>query len=117
MMAEAKKMMENPEWKKEMKKMEKSKEFKQALEDTNEMLKDPNMVAKLEAKMEASLAVGEKQLKKDYERTLMQALETFENDENLGEMKKYLSDPEFRAKIEQDMKDPQVRQYFEQVSG
>merc|ERR1739844_510293 len=87
-MAEAKKMMENPEWKKEMKKMEKSKEFKKALEDTNEMLKDPNMVAKLEAKMEASLAVGEKQLQKDYERTLMQALETFGNDENLSEMKK-----------------------------
>ena len=52
MMAEAKKMMESPEFQKQMKQFEKSKEFKEATKKTQDMMKDPQTAARMAAQME-----------------------------------------------------------------
>lgn len=52
MMAEAKKMMESPEFKKQMKQFEKSKEFKDAAKKTQKMMDDPQTAARMAAQME-----------------------------------------------------------------
>ena len=52
MMAEAKKMMESPEFKKQMKQFEKSKDFKEATKKTQKMMDDPQQAARMAAQME-----------------------------------------------------------------
>jgi hypothetical protein len=52
MMAEARKMMDSPEFKKQMKQFEKSKEFKEATKKTKEMMDDPQTAARMAAQAE-----------------------------------------------------------------
>lgn len=52
MMAEARKMMDSPEFKKQMKEFEKSKEFKEATKKTKKMMEDPQTAARMAAQME-----------------------------------------------------------------
>ena len=60
MMAEAKKMMESPEFQKQMKQLEKSKDFKEAQKKAKDMMSDPQTAARMQAQMEhmVSLANG-----------------------------------------------------------
>ena len=51
-MAEAKRMMESPEFQKQMKEFEKSKEFKDAVKKTKKMMEDPQQAARMAAQME-----------------------------------------------------------------
>ena len=51
-MEEAKKMMGNPEFQKQMKMMEKSDEFKSAAEKAKTMMDDPTESARVQAQME-----------------------------------------------------------------
>jgi hypothetical protein len=52
MMAEAKKMMDSPEFKKQMKQLEKSKDFKDAQKKAKDMMTDPQSAARMQAQME-----------------------------------------------------------------
>ena len=51
-MAEAKKMMDSPEFQKQMKEFEKTKEFKDAAKKSKKMMEDPQQAARMAAKME-----------------------------------------------------------------
>ena len=64
-MKEAQKMMESPEFKKQMKKFGKSKDFKQATQKAKAMMNDPATSARMEAQMEHMLKRGQDSLKKD----------------------------------------------------
>jgi hypothetical protein len=62
MMREAQKMMQSPEFQAHMKKMTENPNFQKAMQGTKELMKDPNKVAEMEAKVKAALADGEKKL-------------------------------------------------------
>ncbi|KAI2495368.1 hypothetical protein MHU86_19170 [Fragilaria crotonensis] len=62
MMREAQAMMQSPEFQAHMRKMTENPNFKKAMQGTQELMKDPNKVAEMEAKVKAALADGEKKL-------------------------------------------------------
>ena len=62
MMREAQKMMQSPEFQAHMKRVTENPSFKKAMEGTKEMMKDPQKVAEMEAKVKAAVTEGEKQL-------------------------------------------------------
>lgn len=61
-MAEAQKMMQSPEFQAQMRKMSESAAFKQAMNQTKEMLQNPEQVKAMEAKMKAAVEAGTKEL-------------------------------------------------------
>ena len=61
MMVEAKKMMESPEFKKQMKQFEKSKEFKEATKKTKKMMEDPQTAARMAAQTEHMVSTKQNQ--------------------------------------------------------
>merc|ERR1719183_121998 len=74
MMAEAKKMMENPEWQKKMKAFTGDAEMKEKFKSIGEDMKDAGKRAKLEAKMEAMVKLGNDQLKNQAGKTMEDAM-------------------------------------------
>ena len=72
-MAEAKKMMESPEFKKQMKKLEGSKDFKESTKKAREAMKDPATAARMEAQMEHMLTKGQDQLKNNAKNQMAEA--------------------------------------------
>ena len=113
MMEAAKKMMEDPQFQKEMKKLQNSKEFKESIKKTQEMLKDPNLAAKNEAKMEHMLKVGEEQIKKGAANAMEEAMKAMANPEIVAEMAKMIKDPSFTKQLEAMAKDPQFKNYVD----
>lgn len=129
-------MMESPEFKKQMKKLAESKEFKDGAQKTGEYqrrqdrfwkllfltiyladaLKDPSTAARLEAKMEHMLKVGEEQLTKGAGAAMEQAMADMANPEVMAEMAKMLKDPQFQAQIAAMTKDPSFKNYVSAVS-
>jgi len=69
-MAEAKKMMESPEWKKKMKGITNDKSFKTSMEKTAKMMEDPDQAAKTQAKYEHMMKVGSDANKQDAKNTM-----------------------------------------------
>jgi predicted phage gp36 major capsid-like protein len=63
-MREAQKMMEDPEFKKQMKQMTANPAFKDHMQKTQEVLKDPEKVKEMEDKMQKALKEGEEALTK-----------------------------------------------------
>ena len=94
-MAEAKKMMESPEWKKKMKKLTNDKDFKKSTEAAKKMMEDPNEAAKLHAKMEHMMKQGTAELKNEAKDTMAQAMQA-------------MNDPSVMAQAAQMMKDVMV---------
>jgi hypothetical protein len=64
MMREAQKMMNDPAFQAQMKKITESSAFKQHMETQQEMLKDPKKVKELERKVQEKLTEGNKLLEK-----------------------------------------------------
>ena len=87
-MAEAKKMMDNPEYQRQMKKIAESKEYKESMKKTSEMLNDPNAAAKMEAKLEHMMKRGNDDLKKEAGATMEEAMAAMANPEVMAEMTK-----------------------------
>jgi hypothetical protein len=116
-MAEAKKMMENPEYQKLMKKFSNSKDFKDSVKKTTEMLKDPNTAAKAEAKLEHMVNVGNDQLKKGAKDAMEEAMAAMNNPEVMAEMAKMVKDPNFVKQLESMTKDPKFKNYIDAVSN
>ena len=112
LMAEAKKMMENPEWQKKMKELSNSKEFKDSIKKTQDILKDPNQAAHAEAKAEHMLKVGQEQLTKNAMQNMEDAMASaVSNPEVMQEMQKMLQDPNFTKQMQDMMNDPSFKQY------
>ena len=114
-MAEAKKMMEDPSWQKEMKKLTNTKDFKDSIKKTQEALKDPDTAARAEAKIEAMAKHGSEQLKKGARSAMEEAMEAMANPEVMEEMQKMMRDPGFSAQMQKMMKDPSMKNYVDAV--
>lgn len=112
-MAEAQKMMNNPEYQKKMKEMSKDKGFQDGLKKTQDMLKDPNAAAEAEAKMEHMLKVGNEQLKKNAGDQMKEAMAAMSNPEVMAEMQKMMKDPQFMQQVQAMTKDPNFKSYVD----
>jgi hypothetical protein len=113
-MAEAKRMMADPQFQKQMKELQNSKEFKQSLQQTKDLLQDPNQAAKAEAKLETMAKIGQEQLKDQAGASMEAAMQAaLTNPEVMAEMTKMLKDPSFARQLEAMTKDPQFRMYQE----
>jgi len=115
-MAEAKKMMDDPKWQQEMKKLTNSKDFKESLKRTQEALKDPNVAAKAEAKVEAMYEAGTEQLKRGAASAMEEAMAAMSNNpEVLEEMKRMIKDPNFAETMQKMTSDPSFKNYADAV--
>jgi tellurite resistance-related uncharacterized protein len=114
-MAEAQKMMNNPEYQKKMKEMTKDKAFQESIKKAGEALKDPNAAAEAEAKMEHMLKLGEEQLKKNAGDQMREAMAAMNNPEVMAEMQKMMKDPKFLQQIQAMTKDPNFKSYVDAV--
>lgn len=115
-MAEAKKMMDSPEYQKQMKQFANSKDFKDATKKATELMKDPAQAAAMEAKMEHMMKVGADQLKSGAGKMMNDAMAAMGNPEVMAEMTKMIKDPNFQANLAEMAKDPSFKQYIESVS-
>jgi hypothetical protein len=113
LMAEAKKMMEDPNFKKKMKDMTGGKDFKESIKKTKEMLDDPNKAAAAEAKFEHMQRVGNDRLKQGAVNDMEQAMAALANPEVMAEMTKMLKDPKFKDTLSAMASDPQFQNYME----
>jgi hypothetical protein len=105
-MAEAKKMMDNPAYQKKMKEMQNSKEFKDNMKQTVDMLKDPAKAAHAEAKFEHMVKVGEDQIKSNSKNVMEDAMASMANPEVMREMTNMLKDPSTMAELQKMLNDP-----------
>jgi hypothetical protein len=112
-MAEAKKMMDNPEFQKQMKNMQKTPEFKDGIEKTKEQLNDPNKAAHMEAKIEHMVKVGQDKQKQGAASSMEDAMAAMNDPAVLAEMTKMLKDPNFTKELEAMSKDPKFANYVE----
>lgn len=113
MMAAAKEMMADPAWQAEMKKLQSDKGFKESIKKTTEMSKDPNEAAKVEAKMEHMVKLGNDQLKNSAATAMEQAMEAMKNPEVMAEMSAMIKDPSFKQQLEALSKDPSFKSYID----
>lgn len=116
MMAEAKKMMESPEYQKQMKQFAKSKDFQDASKRAAAMMQDPAKAAEMEAKMEHMMKVGADQLKAGASNMMEEAMAAMGNPEVMSQMTKMLKDPNFQQQLQAMSNDPSFKQYIEAVS-
>lgn len=116
-MAEAKKMMESPEYQKQMKQFANSADFKDAAKKAGDMMKDPRKAAEMEAKMEHMMKVGADQLKANSGKTMEAAMAAMADPEVMKQMTQMIKDPSFQANLAQMASDPQFKQYIDSVSS
>jgi hypothetical protein len=115
-MAEARKMMDSPGYQKEMKKLSNSKEYKDSIKKTGDMMKDPSTAAQAEAKFEHMVKVGQGELKKHAGDVMEDAMAAMANPEVMAEMSNMIKDPEFQQQLAEMAKDPAFASYVEAVS-
>jgi len=108
-------MMDNPQWQKEMKKLQNSKEFKESIKKTQDALKDPNTAARAEAKIETMVKVGQEQIKKASGNAMEEALAAMNDPAVMEQMQKMLKDPSFAKQLENMTKDPKFKNYVDAV--
>jgi tripartite-type tricarboxylate transporter receptor subunit TctC len=112
-MKEAAKMRNSPEFQAAMKKMQKSPEFKEAMKQANAMSADPNTLAKMQAKVEHMVNVGQSELKKKAKDDMAEAMDAlYSNPEVMEEAKKLVSDPNFASYIKEMATDPAFKNYI-----
>jgi hypothetical protein len=113
MMAAAKEMMADPEFQKEMKRLQNSKEFKEATKKMTETFKDPNVAAATEAKAEHMLKVGQDRLQKNAANAMQDAVQAMADPNVMAEMAKMIKDPSFNKQLEAMANDPQFKNYMD----
>jgi hypothetical protein len=112
-MAEARKMMDDPDFQKKMKELTGQKDFKESVKKTKEMLNDPNKAAEAEAKFEHMQRVGNDKLKQNAMNDMEQAMAAMSNPDVMAEMTKMLKDPKFKETFDQLTKDSQFQNYID----
>lgn len=117
MMAEAKKMMDSPEFKKQMKNMGNSKEFQDSLKMTAEMMSDPAKAAEAEAKFEHMVKVGQGELKQAAGNVMEDAMAAMNDPSVMAEMAKMVKDPGFQQQLADMASDPTFKSYIDAVSS
>lgn len=116
-MAQAKKMMESPEYQKQMKEFANSAGFKDASKKATDIINDPAKAAEMEAKMEHMMKIGADQLKAHSGQTMEAAMAAMGDPAVLSQMTKMVKDPSFQANLAQMAKDPTFKQYIDSVSA
>ena len=116
MMAEAKKMMDDPAFQAQMKKLTGDKEFKENFQKSVDAMKDPAKQAELEARMEHMMKVGDAELKKGAANIMEDAMAAMANPEVMAEMTKMIKDPNFQTQLAEMAKNPNFKLYMESVS-
>ena len=111
LMAEAKKMMESPDWKKKMKELTNDKSFKSNIENVKKTLEDPDQAAKMQAKMEHMLKVGQGAIKTEAKDTMTEAMQAMADPEVMAEAARMMKDPQFQQQLSQMAKDPSFKKY------
>ena len=112
-MAEAKKMMENPAFQKQMKEMANDKTFQDSIKKSVEMMADPAQAAAMEAKMEHMMKVGNNQLKQQAGNMMDEAMMAMNNPDVMAQVAKMVKDPNFQKQMADMAKDPQFQSYIE----
>merc|ERR1712003_587261 len=110
-MAEAKKMMESPEWKKQMKEITNNKDFKANMEKTAKLMEDPNEQAKMQAKMEHLYKVGAEANKEEAKNTMSDAMQAMNDPKVMAQAVQMMKDPNFKQQLQQMAKDPSFKKY------
>jgi hypothetical protein len=113
MMAEAKKMMDNPQFQKKMKELSNTKDFKEATKKSIDMLNDPAKAAAMEAKYEHMMKVGTEQLKNAAGNVMEDAVAALSNPEVMAEMSRMVKDPSFQQQLADMAKDPSFKSYID----
>merc|ERR1711982_97243 len=119
-MAEAKKMMESPEWKKQMKEITNNKDFKANMEKTAKLMEDPNEQAKMQAKMEHLYRVGAEANKEEAKNTMSDAMQAMNDPKVMAQAAQMIKDPSFKKYVSamQDMmQDPATKLQMEQMAN
>ena len=117
LMAEAQKMMNDPAFQEQMKKMEKSNEFKDSIKKTKEKMADPNLAAKMEAQMEYMLKKGQDDLKNAARKNMEMAMDALQDPEILKEAAAMMKDPKFEEMVKTMMKDPDMVRQMQEMKG
>jgi hypothetical protein len=113
MMAEARKMMDNPQFQKKMKEMSNTKDFKEASQKAIHQMKDPAKAAELEARYEHMMKVGTDQLKNAAGSVMEDAMAAMGNPEVMSEMSRMIKDPSFQQQLAGMAKDPNFKNYID----
>jgi erythromycin esterase-like protein len=114
-MREAQEMMKSPEFKKQMKKMQNSKDFKEATKKATDMMKDPGTAARLTAQMEHMVKRGQDTLKKEATNSMKDAFDAFQNPDVMAEAAQMMRDPDFKKNMANMAKDPAFKNYIAAV--
>jgi len=112
-MAEAKKMMDNPTFQKQMKEMSGDKGFQDSIKKSVDMMKDPAQAASMEAKMEHMMKVGNDQLKNQAGSMMEEAMQAMNDPAVMAEVAKMVKDPNFQQQLNDMAKDPQFKSYID----
>lgn len=113
MMAQAKKMMQNSDWKDEMRKLEKEEQTNQLIRDVDLMLKDTESTQKaIENKLKES---DEKSLKLQTNYAVDKALQLAETTEGLQALKEQFEASDTQANLEKLMKTKQFKDFYKNI--
>ena len=104
-------MMESPEWKKKMKALTNDKAFKSNIQDVKKKFEDPDESAKMQAKMEHMLKVGQVAMKEDAKDTMSEAMQAMADPDVMAEAARMMKDPQFQAQLSQMASDPSFKKY------
>jgi hypothetical protein len=110
-MAEAKKMMDSPEWKRKMKAVTSDKEFKANLAGMKKNFEDPNELAQMQAKMEHMMKKGNSALQDDAKGTMAEAMQAMGDPATMAEAARMMKDPAFQQQLKAMAKDPSFQKY------
>ncbi len=116
-MAEAQKMMNDPNFKKQMKQFEKSKEFKDAASRAKEMMEDPQTAARMQVQAEQMLKRGNDMMKQGAMNSMADAMEAMNDPAVMGQALKMMKDPNFVKQMQAMQNDPAFANYVQAVSG
>ena len=111
-MAEAQKMMANPEFKKQMGNLAASGDLQEKMKDVNALLKDPAKAAEMEAKMEHMMKIGTEQLKQQGN-VMEDAMATMQDPAVMQQINEMMKDPKFQQQISQMASDPSYKGYID----
>ena len=105
-------MMESPAFKKQMKKLEGSKDFKESTKKAREAMKDPATAARMEAQMEHMLTKGQDQLKDNAKNQMAEAMQAMNNPDVMAQAAKMMADPDFQKNMAKMAQDPAFKNYM-----
>ena len=104
-------MMESPEWKKKMKVLTNDKSFKAGVDNVKKNMEDPNEAAKMQAKMEHMMKVGQGTLNAEAKDTMAGAMEAMADPTVMAEAARMMKDPQFQEQLARMSKDPSFKKY------